>query len=177
MNQIAGEMGTQIEELFSAYFDVHRSLANDESPTASEAAALHQGSISLMNDSVLSANAKTHLLQIAKHSEHLHHLGIDEARLNAFRPISHAIIRLAAQVRGDSATSEFHQMYCPMVAGGAGDWLQPNAMLRNPYFGTQMLECGNVVRAFPTNGHATIPATDSDSTSQEMTHSHDHGGH
>ena len=37
-------------------------------------------------------------------------------------------------------------MFCPMVKGGAGDWLQQNDVLRNPYYGSEMLECGERVR-------------------------------
>ena len=41
------------------------------------------------------------LAVVAQHSEHLHHLEIDKARLEAFRPISHAVVTLATLVRGD----------------------------------------------------------------------------
>ena len=74
------------------------------------------------------------------------HLEIDNARHDAFRPISHAIVKLASHVRGDQASEPFHQMFCPMVKGGAGDWLQPDSNLLNPYWGSQMLTCGDVVR-------------------------------
>ena len=50
-----------------------------------------------------------------------------------------------------------NHMFCPMVKGGAGDWLQATKALRNPYYGSKMLTCGETVRTFPTSGdHASI---------------------
>ena len=42
----------------------------------------------------------------------------------AFKPISHAVVTLATQVRSEDAESSFTHFYCPMVPGGGGDWLQ-----------------------------------------------------
>jgi hypothetical protein len=39
-----------------------------------------------------------------------------------------------------------------MVPGGGGDWLQPGGELANPYFGNQMLRCGETVSEFPARG-------------------------
>jgi Cu(I)/Ag(I) efflux system membrane fusion protein len=33
-----------------------------------------------------------------------------------------------------------------MVPGGGGDWMQPGGELANPYWGDEMLRCGEVVR-------------------------------
>jgi Cu(I)/Ag(I) efflux system membrane fusion protein len=59
------------------------------------------------------------------------------------------VVKLAAAVRGDAARTAFHHMFCPMVKGGAGDWLQADDQLINPYWGSKMLRCGDVVRQFP----------------------------
>jgi Cu(I)/Ag(I) efflux system membrane fusion protein len=102
----------------------------------------------------LSKPVREQLKSIAQHSEHLHHMTIEAARLDAFRPISHAIITLASRVRSGDAKQPFSHMFCPMVKRGGGDWLQPNADLKNPYFGSQMLTCGDVVQELPTVGDA-----------------------
>jgi hypothetical protein len=36
-----------------------------------------------------------------------------------------------------------------MVPEGGGDWLQSDGQLLNPYFGSQMLRCGEKVHEFP----------------------------
>jgi Cu(I)/Ag(I) efflux system membrane fusion protein len=38
------------------------------------------------------------------------------------------------------------RMHCPMAANNRGaDWLQSAEELRNPYFGSAMLTCGEIV--------------------------------
>jgi Cu(I)/Ag(I) efflux system membrane fusion protein len=91
---------------------------------------------------------------LAAESEHLHHMDIAAAR-KAFKPISHAVVTLASQVRGEGAQAAFTHFFCPMVPGGGGDWLQHDDELLNPYFGSEMLRCGEKVEVFPTNGEAT----------------------
>lgn len=84
-------------------------------------------------------------------SEHLHHLDLAGARMG-FKPISHAVVTLATQIRGEGAQKPFIHFYCPMVAGGGGDWLQPGGVLLNPYFGSELLRCGEKVQEFPAQG-------------------------
>ena len=74
----------------------------------------------------------------------------------AFKPISHAVVTLATQVRSEQAQSSFTHFYCPMVPGGGGDWLQAEGELSNPYFGSEMLRCGEKVQVFPPNGKAAV---------------------
>lgn len=149
---VAGESGQNLELLFAKYFKIQQTLAADKTPVESDATALHQLATLLESDLALPDDARTLLAAIAEHSEHLHHLELDQARHEAFRPISHAVVTLATMVRGDSADTEFHHMFCPMVKGGAGDWLQPTKQLRNPYYGSKMPRCGDVVREFPIEG-------------------------
>jgi Cu(I)/Ag(I) efflux system membrane fusion protein len=74
----------------------------------------------------------------------------------AFKPISHAVVTLATQVRSEKARSSFTHFYCPMVPGGGGDWLQAEGELLNPYFGSEMLRCGEKVEVFPPIGKAAV---------------------
>jgi Cu(I)/Ag(I) efflux system membrane fusion protein len=86
-------------------------------------------------------------------------MNLADAR-KAFKPISHAVVALATQIRGEQAQRPFTHFHCPMVSGGGGDWLQPGGDLLNPYFGSQMLKCGEQVAEYPPSSK-TAPATDS----------------
>ncbi len=149
---VTGETGEQLESLFGAYFRIQQTLAADKKPTAEDATALHQLASSLIAQSRLPRGATAQLEKVARHSEHLHHLELKKARHEAFRPLSHAIVELATLVRGESAVKSFHHMFCPMVKGGAGDWLQPTRELFNPYWGSEMSHCGDRVHEFPPRG-------------------------
>jgi len=169
---VSGEAGDQLETLYKAYFRIQKSLAADQRPTEADAGELRRTSLSLSasTEPGLSNAAQELIATIAKHSEHLHHLEIDKARHDAFRPISHAIVKLASHIRSDQASEPFHQMFCPMVKGGAGDWLQPDSNLLNPYWGSQMLTCGDVVRTLspaPESATAEMDVHDHSATHGE----------
>lgn len=163
---VGGELGNQLETLYRIYFRMQNSLAADQRPTESDANELRRISLALSEatDLGLSSTAKELISSIARHSEHIHHLEIDQARHDAFRPISHAIVKLASLVRSDRASEPFHQMFCPMVKGGSGDWLQQDKNLLNPYWGSQMLTCGELVRTLPPTHNPAAAETETTNT-------------
>lgn len=64
----------------------------------------------------------------------------------AFEPFSTAVVDLA---RAEHLThrEKLHAFECPMTPVlGNGRWLSRSAELRNPYFGSAMLECGDEIR-------------------------------
>jgi len=149
-------LGDQIEKFYAAYFAVQQSLARDEKPSAEAAATVHRLAGELATNNALPAAARRQLQSIAQSSEHLHHMDLKPSR-DAFKPISHAVVTLATQIRGDRAQTPFVHFFCPMVEGGGGDWLQPGGELANPYFGSQMLRCGEQAHVFPVRGHGDAP--------------------
>jgi Cu(I)/Ag(I) efflux system membrane fusion protein len=148
---VGGETGKTLEELYAAYFQVQQALASDKKPPAAPAQTLHQAATRLAADSTLPESSLSVMQEIAARSEHLHHMELADAR-KGFKPISHAIVTLAAQVRSEEAEKPFTHFFCPMVPGGGGDWLQSTGELLNPYFGSEMLRCGEKVHVFPPKG-------------------------
>jgi Cu(I)/Ag(I) efflux system membrane fusion protein len=155
---VAGDAGKALEELYSAYFEVQHALASDKKPPAATAQRLNQMAAKLTGDKTLPGSAVKLVAEVAEKSEHLHHMEIEEAR-QAFKPISHAVVTLATQVRSEGSQRAFTHFFCPMVPGGAGDWLQADDKLLNPYFGAKMLRCGEKVQELPPAGTAA-PASD-----------------
>ena len=145
---VGGEAGQRLEELYASYFAVQQALAADKPPPAAAAQSLHTLASELAGDAGLPQDAAKLVREVAEQSEHLHHMQLADAR-KAFKPISHAVVTLATQVRSDRAERPVTHFYCPMVPGGGGDWLQPGGELLNPYFGAEMLRCGEKVQEFP----------------------------
>ena len=156
---IGGEAGKKLEALYAAYFEVQKALAADRTPPAAAAQALHKAASELKGGATLPQSSAKLVQDIAAKSEHLHHLDLAGAR-KGFKPLSQAVVALATQVRGEGAQPPFTHFYCPMVPGGAGDWLQPGGELLNPYFGSEMLRCGEKVQVYPAKGK---PATETNS--------------
>lgn len=141
---LAGDGGKKLEELYAAYMTVQSSLAADKKIDESQVNNLRSAGSALIESADVSESAKTLVQTIVDKSDHLNHMELKEAREH-FKPISHSIIRLATQLRGDVADKKFTHFFCPMVKGGGGDWLQADSKLQNPYYGSQMLRCGETV--------------------------------
>jgi len=85
--------------------------------------------------------------------EHLHAMRIEgwdalveakeiDAARKAFEPVSNFLIAVV-EANGLPENVELMRAHCPMAFDWKGaDWLQKPGDLRNPYFGAQMLECG-----------------------------------
>jgi len=153
LERISGQAGTELERLYEAYFAVSATLADDRAVPREQSQSLYELAARLAASESLSPPARSRIASIAEHSQQLHSLTIDEARL-AFKPISKSILQLAAQVRGAGAEASFIHFYCSMVPGGEGDWLQPSPPLANPYWGSKMLRCGIAAGELPPSGAA-----------------------
>jgi Cu(I)/Ag(I) efflux system membrane fusion protein len=148
---IAGDAGAELEELYRAYFAIQERLALDQPVTEEQAVALYTAAEGLSGLQELSATDREHVTEIFGAAEHLHHLELKDAREH-FKTISHHITLLAFAARGEGAKEPILHFYCPMVKGGGGDWLQAGGELSNPYFGSQMLRCGELVHTLPPSG-------------------------
>lgn len=162
--QIEGATGDQLEQLYAAYFDIRKAFSADKLPTQQMVTSLSQLSSELSQVETLGESPRKQLTKIAENVAHLHHLSIEEAR-KKFKPISHSVVTLATEVRGESASDTFHHFFCPMVKQGEGDWLQAEDQLSNPYYGSQMLRCGELVRTIS-------PRPVAEGSSPEHSHKH-----
>jgi Cu(I)/Ag(I) efflux system membrane fusion protein len=164
--QVSGDVGKKLESLYDAYFEVQKALAVDEMPSADTAQTLSSTAAELSNSTDIPAGARKLTSDLAINAEHLHHMDLAGAR-KAFKPISHAVVTLATQIRSEDAEQPFTHFYCPMVPGGGGDWLQPGGELLNPYFGSQMLRCGEKVSELPVKGAAEADTREQHGVGQE----------
>ena len=151
---IGGESGEQLEELYSRYFEIRTAFAADKKPAEESSLSLHELATELTSSEDVTDQAKEQLSIVTENAEHLHHLPLEEARMQ-FKPISHAILQLATQIRGEGNERVFRHFFCPMVKEGEGDWLQFEERISNPYYGSQMLRCGELIRTLPPENAAS----------------------
>lgn len=162
--RVDGSAGEKLEQLYESYFVVQKALAEDKVPTEQAVTTLSRLLDDLTHEASLTEELRQLFTTIKNKAAHLHHLSIDDAR-KKFKPISHAVVTLATKIRGSSANQPFHHFFCPMVKEGEGDWLQAEEQLSNPYYGSEMLRCGELVRVIPP---------DADSTESPSDHLHNH---
>lgn len=84
------------------------------------------------------------------------------AARKAFLPFSSLVVEFVQSLRAsDKEFASAKVFHCPM-APKPGHWYQAKGPLRNPYFGAQMLTCGEEVRAKPLtetiHSLATVPS-------------------
>jgi Cu(I)/Ag(I) efflux system membrane fusion protein len=84
-----------------------------------------------------------------------------EGLRNAFKEVSMAFIEIGKQARIPSDSPSISVYRCPMAKA---NWLQVVGPVRNPYYGTEMIDCGGPVEALPraevvTASAATRPVT------------------
>ncbi|MCA9036519.1 MAG: efflux RND transporter periplasmic adaptor subunit [Planctomycetaceae bacterium] len=141
---LSGEAAKQFDRAYEAYFTIQKTLAADQAPPPVALNTLDDALGQLVRMSDVPDDAQS-LLQLAKSSLGRMSESLEESR-RAFRPLSHALLRTATLVRGEKTADKLVHLYCPMVPGGGGDWLQPDAEVVNPYWGSEMLSCGEEVR-------------------------------
>ncbi|MBL8878768.1 MAG: efflux RND transporter periplasmic adaptor subunit [Phycisphaerales bacterium] len=133
-----------------AYFDLAGKLADDAEPAAISAAGKLQTAIEQMNPAGLGGadagefeRLRAALLAAAKPPEKP-----DLKSLRDALPATTKLLREYLRTFGHTLGTPIVRTHCPMAFDNRGaDWLAPDEIVRNPYFGAEMLSCG-VAKAF-----------------------------
>lgn len=141
---LAGDAATAFDRAYSAYFEIQQTMAADMAPEASSLAALRDA---LNQLEVLVAVPDEAQRQFARARNAVRGMtgSLEDAR-SSFRTVSQAMLRAATEARGPQTSVSLAHYHCPMVPGNGGDWMQPGGELANPYWGAEMLRCGELVR-------------------------------
>ncbi|MDX5429468.1 MAG: DUF3347 domain-containing protein, partial [Bacteroidota bacterium] len=77
--------------------------------------------------------------------EHVEHLSDLKAIRGGFIPVSNALIAMAQSFGPMEST--YYVQHCPMADSNKGaDWLSTQKEIMNPYFGQDMLTCGETTK-------------------------------
>jgi Cu(I)/Ag(I) efflux system membrane fusion protein len=139
----SGELGEELDRAYTAYFAVQQSLAADEPPPQTAVKNLSEA-LSRVSTMPETPNEAQQQLILAQEASGRLSGSLADAR-EAFRTVSHALLKVATTIRGPKSADSLVHFYCPMVPGGGGDWMQPGGELANPYWGSEMLRCGEQV--------------------------------
>ena len=141
---LAGQAGDQLDRTYNAYFKIQSALAADTSPSPVALNTLVDGLVALEMLGDVPDDAQKQIAIARRNAQQMG--GSLESARAAYRGISHAMLRAATMVRGPQIAKSLTHYYCPMVHGGGGDWIQSGGELANPYRGSEMVRCGEVVR-------------------------------
>lgn len=140
------------KEFFAAASELSAALAADSLAQFNERAPRAHAMIPKLIDAFGSNKPLRPTLAKFEQSGHLETARDLAAARKEFLPFSMAAAELAALLRAQSGGPVVKVFNCPMVnraipgADRNGRWVQVEGPLRNPYFGSQMLDCGTEVK-------------------------------
>lgn len=140
---LASSSGKQFDRTFDAYFEIQCAMAADQTPPPLALNTLIAGLRELEMSAGVPDEAQRKFATARRAAARMDG-SLDTAR-EAYRAVSHALLKAANVARGPRTAMKLTHYYCPMVPGGGGDWMQPGGDLANPYWGSEMLTCGEVV--------------------------------
>nr|WP_231615618.1 efflux RND transporter periplasmic adaptor subunit [Novipirellula artificiosorum] len=149
---LAGSAAEQFDRTYAAYFEIQCAMAADMSPPPVALNTMLDG-LSRLEMSTDVPDEAQKQIGVARLASTRMDGSLETAR-EAFRGVSHALLKTATMARGPKTSTALTHFYCPMVPGGGGDWMQPGGELANPYWGEEMLRCGEVVRDLATSSNS-----------------------
>ena len=136
----------QLKEVISHYLAMKNAFVDTDSNLASTSASEMLNSLSEVNMSLL--EGETHLewmrflSELSTHIKEIEGKSIANQRA-AFSALSPKLIEV---VKHFEINGVFYQQFCPMSNNGDGAyWLSEQEEIANPYFGSQMHNCGETI--------------------------------
>lgn len=141
---LASNAGKSLDRTYDAYFEIQCAMAADQTPPPVALNMLIEGLRELEMSGNVPDEAQRRFATARRAAARMD--GSLETAREAYRGVSHAMLRAATVARGPKTATKLTHYYCPMVPGGGGDWMQPGGELQNPYWGSEMLTCGELVK-------------------------------
>ncbi|GMW03801.1 MAG: hypothetical protein AMXMBFR84_49350 [Candidatus Hydrogenedentota bacterium] len=165
MMSVSGSSGSSIEtptafklqigSLYSAYLPLCDALSRDSLHDAHTAVEDLHAALRVIDSEILHGESQAVWLRLRSPIED----GLKSASTTdtldgiraQFANISSHLIE-AVRTLGVEVNSTIYMAHCPMAFDNRGaDWLQATQDIRNPYFGAEMLNCGEIVDTLSTN--------------------------
>ncbi|WP_295772296.1 DUF3347 domain-containing protein [uncultured Mucilaginibacter sp.] len=145
-NHNAAQQKGQLQLLLDNYFTLKDALANTDAVAAAQKASVM--SVAAKTVDMGKLNAKEHnawmktMKDIAAGAEAISASKDIAKQRSAFITLSANIYELAKATENNQA---LYYQHCPMFNSGKGaNWLSKEEEIKNPYYGSQMLNCGSV---------------------------------
>jgi Protein of unknown function (DUF3347) len=151
INKNSGAFNDSYKQLMTGYYNLKDALVASDTAKANTASnqllvfsdSLKINEIQGDSTGMIKETAKTFTSTISGSAQALAKETTIEAKRKEFEMISDALWSLTRTVRYDG--EKIYYQYCPMAFNNKGAyWLSNQSVIRNPYFGDEMLECGKV---------------------------------
>jgi hypothetical protein len=136
---------SQSTQLVDYYLQIKDALVADNKEAAAKAGGMLISAVANFDTTSYSSGEElSGILEDAKaHAEQISNSQIEEQRLH-FEKLSNDMVDLVG-ITGTEKT--LYQDYCPMANNNKGaQWLSAGREIKNPYFGSKMMNCGSIKR-------------------------------
>lgn len=145
---VPASLAQDVRATFEAYQQLTDALANDDFGAAQDAAHAYHDQLLAMSTDALDEEVREAWDAVDRSlHESLHAMAAAESIegiRSQLEPLSDHTA-LAVQAFAPELVGSLHRMHCPMAFDNRGaDWFQTVREVRNPYFGDEMLRCGEV---------------------------------
>ena len=146
----------ELAKVMAPYLDLQEALADDELARAKTAASSLRAAAEAFEPEAPDRAVRrwTELREgIVQHARHAAGAGDLDAAREGFRALTDAMLELTRSF-GNPMDTTVRVAFCPMAGNNAGaPWLQRGEAVDNPYFGSEMLTCGEVRHVLDAKGH------------------------
>jgi hypothetical protein len=143
------ESSFTINEIVSSYLKLKNALVKDDSKGAANAGKALYATFSKVNsNTILDKKLKNKYNDIvAEAKEHVKHIGDNAGKIDHQREHFALLSKdMNDLIKTFGTNQKLYQDYCPMYnEGKSGYWISETKEIRNPYFGSEMLNCGRIV--------------------------------
>lgn len=138
-----------LQPLYSAYLKWKNALTNDDFKEAQKMAINMKSALDEINMSLFKGDAHDTWMDyqgnLSKSLEHVQHISDIEQLRKTFQSVSAAMIKMTQTFT--PLAEIIYVQHCPMADNNKGaDWLSREKEIKNPYFGSSMLTCGEVTK-------------------------------
>lgn len=126
----------QFPQLLTTYYGIKDALVSGNAATAASYATTFIESVNSIDKETIKEEIRSSLLKDARAISQSKDLSIQREK---FAILSTTMIALAKTVK--LSTEPVYLQYCPMKKAS---WLSDTKAIKNPYYGSAMLTCGNV---------------------------------
>ena len=144
-----------INDLVSGYLNLKNALTNDNANEAASAAKGINESIAKVNESAMNADQKKVYDDVKDDiKEHAQHIADNSSKIDHQREHFDLLSRdMIDLVKATGSSQTLYNDYCPMYNNKKGAyWLSETKEIKNPYYGKEMLKCGEVKEEIKAKG-------------------------
>lgn len=145
INNDSNNQDVQVEAILKGYFNLKDALVKDDNEKTNAMGETLVQSLEDFDGSAYDDAKKSELMVLIKTAtEHAKEIpnGTIQKQRRYFKSLTEEVTKIIA-ITGSA--NKIYEQFCPMYSGGSA-WLSLSDEIRNPYYGSTMLQCGTVKR-------------------------------